>query len=456
MKNLFLISFFLLFTFSCFGQLEKFDLSKQILADYDFKSLLVGFNSSGESQIGTFKNQSQNSSLSDYVIRPFISVGYREIHNSRSSQFSMGNSISFDGSFVKNSEEGSKSRSFSFGTSHSISKLFYQKKNWFYGISGSVGYGFSDNVVESSVTTFESNSNLISLSATPSIGIGRIENVTDAWRAYRMLEDLKKWGLLNREPTLEELKLLTELHTQRQRIRFFDSRFKLIEDIQSIANLLLENGLAKDGGGKLFTSLYDRWLYGVNATRTTGRRWQLSFPMSISRRVVKANTTDFEQRTGSFQSRLEYLNQKPLNLKWQFNWGASVTGSYFGNDLKDDNDDLYSLRPTANAGFGYYPNTRTSVTFGSSITYFINDWDQFEYLGENIERATFNLNTRFFYYFSPQTRLDASFSFIDNFSPRDYRCQSDLSRLSFFPGTNFEDAHCMRLSYSLRFSHAFF
>ena len=117
-------------------RLEEFDLSKQILADYDFKSLLVGFNSSGESQIGTFKNQSQNSSLSDYVIRPFISVVYREIHNSRASQFSMGNSISFDGAFVKNSEDGSKSRSLSFGTSHSISKLFYQKKNWFYGVSG--------------------------------------------------------------------------------------------------------------------------------------------------------------------------------------------------------------------------------------------------------------------------------------------------------------------------------
>lgn len=456
MKKLFVISFLCICSIASFGQFKDFDLSEQILADYKFQSLQLGFNSYGDSQRSYFKNQNQKSTFNNYYIVPSLSTSYFAIRNSRASQFRMSNHISFDGRFAKNSQTESTNRLMSFRTSHSASKLFYNRKNWFIGVAGGISYGAGTNKEKSNGNSFESSSDNIRFSANPSFGIGRIENVTDAWRAYRMLEDLEKWGLLNREPSLEELRSLTELHTARQQIRFFDRRYKLIEDIQILANHLLDSGLANDGNGVLFTSLFDRWLYGANATRTSGRRWQLSFPLNANRRSIKANTTDFEELTGSFEIRLDYLSAKPLNLKWQFDWHASVTGTYFDNDLKEESDDLYSLRPEARVSFGYYPNTRTSITFGSTLQYFIEDWEQFEYLGDNIERAIFGLNTRMNYYFSPQTRLEGSFGFSDNFSPKYYRCQSDLRSLSFYPGTNLENAHCMGIFYRLRFMHSFF
>lgn len=456
MKNLLWISFLCCYSIMSFGQLKDFDLSKQILADYKFQSLELGFDSYGDSQISSFKNQSQKSTLSNYDIYPYLSAGYYQISNSRSSQFTMRNQLDFSARFIKNSQNESKNQSFSFGTSHSVSKFFYNKKNWFLGIGGQVSYDTRTNKQDSNGISFESSLNSIGLYTSPSIGIGRIEIVTDAWRAYRMLEDLKKWGLLNREPTLEEIKLLTELHTARQRIRFFDDRYKLIEDIQILANHLLESGLANDENGILFTSLYDRWLYGVNDTRTSGSRWQLSFPISVGRSVTKANTTDFKDLSVFYQVRLDYNKAKPINLKWQFDWRASVVGSYFENDFENEEDDLYSLRPEADISFGYFPNTRTSISFGSRVRYDIEDWDQFEYLEENIQRAYLSLYGRMDYYISPQTRLSGNISFVDNFSPKQYRCQSDLRSLSFYPGTNLEDAHCMGISYRLRFLHSFF
>ena len=108
-----------------------------------------------------------------------------------------------------------------------------------------------------------------------------------------ILEDLKKQGLLQREPTHAEINELANLAIYVKNQRFFDSRIKRIYELKSMDSLLHEQGLIANESIEYHTVLQDNWNFAVNSFRQTG--WLFQYGIKPTVRINETiNTNTFE------------------------------------------------------------------------------------------------------------------------------------------------------------------
>jgi hypothetical protein len=242
------------------------------------------------------------------------------------------------------------------------------------------------------------------------VGIGRIENAEDARLAIYILDELLKNNSINRKPADEEILLMASKITQLKNKRFFDYRLRRIIEIQTLDTFLHQSNLLNKQDVVYFTTLNDNWLYSNCPTRTSGDRFSINIKPFFNYNESKNSNSNYgvsaNKRLGG-KLYGEYLNSKPLNLKWQRNYNLQVGYQKLKNLYNNSNIIDYStdqIYTSAKLEVGFYPNSRSYLTAFLENT-LSKDWVDIT-LGDD-KQFNYNLYASIsaYYYFSE--RLNA-------------------------------------------------
>ncbi len=246
---------------------------------------------------------------------------------------------------------------------------------------------------ETRLTNFHTNINSSFLT-----GKGRIEQVQDARLALYLLEDLQKLNRLAKTASNEDVLNLAKLITQLKYKRFFDNRLRKIAEITAIDSFMQLSGIAGVTDATYFTSLADNWNYSNNPVRLNGNRLFTGFEVSYGYGYKKNYRHDIlpdyltneaieEQNSsglffvvgGAFEKAVSLKRQNSASIKAGIGMrqisGSQETINNQVSSSKSENftEALPSMQLEANYGIGYYPNSRTWLTFN---WWLLSGWDK--------------------------------------------------------------------------------
>lgn len=414
--------------------IEKIDLNKYITTDYNYKSFDVLAGYGGNSSFDKRKSNDKENFYSWQNANALsIRGNYHTIKNDRKTQSAR--TISFITnpyySFGKN-EDGKKVNGFKMHNNLSVqlrtrsyrsNKFFFHKEFNFEIDQDYKNYNLDEN--DSHITDASINTPLM-------IGWGRVEIVSNAWRAYRILQDLNKYNLLEVGANFDEASIfeIADYITNRNFTRAFDSREKFKEDMVGLTNKYFIDK-AKISDPLYYASLYDMWRYSVNSIRRTGSSFSIGLnpELYFDYNVEKKYNNNNKSAKLNISIIATYEKYKALNLKWQFDFVSSIkTGLtnlwYYDNDNTESNVVPF-IFPSIKIGVGYYPNTRTG--FNSNLSLY--DSFRLHNVDSKIKTNSFGFSFRnsLYYYISPKLRLNAffdintgayNFDSIDNYTRR--------------------------------------
>lgn len=459
-------SLFLFFSFVSvmYAQHSDYDLSSYKTGDYKRKSLDADLGSSG-----VFQNDMQNGK--DQTFNAKLSFTYNQTKNTRKLYEKMylrlngnvdyankDNEVAFIQDLGAYDKKKRKENGVDYRLSFNrVGYHYIKENNLFLEFSPLAAFGQFRNTRRESTVNYVTSPNknktrTISANVLINLGIGkgRLENVEDARQAVYILDELQKKGILTRELTNDEINEMATVMTRIKNKRQFDSRIRLIEEIETIDSLLVANGyIDKSHNTAYYTSLYDNWMYGNTPERLSGSRISVGITPEYSFNRMKydswqdvGSTIDYKDISTLFKGALyiDYRYEKPVKLKFQNSLSVSLRsalGKYrFEHYFDQHSLDLYYA-------WGYYPNTRTYVSLGIG--------ESFNYLKEDFKHSKDNkslnsytyLSSNAYYYLSPQLRLSGTLDL-------SYRFRRDISR-----DLNLNDKH-PRTSFSLGLTYSFF
>ncbi len=244
------------------------------------------------------------------------------------------------------------------------------------------------------------------------IGYGRVEDVTDAWRAIRMLKDFKKIGKLSKTPDGNDVIALANAISTSNNIRAFDKRIKRVQQLKIIDNIITSKHLVKGIDFDYFTSLYD--LYSLYSFYHPVRNAGSIFSLGLSP-LYNIFYNKGKQNYGytNYGLSLIFKNEyyKPINMFYQFDFGYYLGGSYVINKLHkvipsdDKNNKTVFINSGIFSSFSYYPSTRTVITSKINISLNKIFWLDTDPDYNDIFLLT-SWSNRMTYYLSPRTRLN--------------------------------------------------
>lgn len=438
---------FLIFSIipSLVAQIDTFDISQFILPEISRKSLNFS---------GTFYGETNNNSslfnTANYTSQNFqTSFFYNNFESDpRHQKVTSGN---FEASLnYKNAAQDLFGQAILELVQNNLSIYYNQTNrnyftpNRFYGVKAylSLINNFNSGVNNGNLRYFD-NTLLSSLGIPLTFGFGRIEPVTDAWHAVRILGDFETLELLDHDPTYSDIYEMAELLSQLRNERIFDNRLGRINRIGKLDKYIEKTGLVKEHNSKYFTSLYDMYEYGIQTFRNSGER--LTFGLGPEATIYLINeqtTTNNHTFVGyGFSAQVDYTFNYPIDQLWQLDINAKIKGTYiWSNDAYMDVG-LY-LMPLVTVALGYYPNSRTY--FNSTLT------------AMGIYGSVYNSDSQFpvymsitgnmYYYFSPRTALQLNFGFI--YSQIEARSITEFPTYGVLDGSIF--------TYGINLTHAFY
>ncbi len=389
MKQLFLL-FVLLTTLRGTAQIDSFDLRNFVLPDemlktLDFSGKVYGFNSETKKSSGApnfekgfktdfslrfyrFKNSLRHQKTASIFLRDYLRA-YRKTDGFTYGRYSFDHTAQL--------------------TINTMNRRYF-RSNAFGGI------GLITQALQGKTTRVPSSSPQTMRSATLNVGVpiefgvGRVENITSAWHAVRLLKDLEDEHLLAHSPTEEDILSLAEGIADSRYRRVFDERIGRKERLKEIDYYLKNSHLVRHDGIDYFTTLYDSYLYGLGgqSDRLSGHR--LSLKMTIWKVL--------HEQKKNFLAETSYVSYHPINQYWQVNYSVNFFAgqNYFFSTKTDDN-----LSLNVYCFVGYYPNSRTSLT--GAISYIHQDL--FNIKKNRAHPFYGNINAR--YYLSPRTAIKA-------------------------------------------------
>jgi hypothetical protein len=218
------------------------------------------------------------------------------------------------------------------------------------------------------------------------VGRGRLEYVTDAAQAMFMLQDLQKKGCLTREPNENDILVLSRTLTQMRNFRFFDSRMKMIRQLERIDSSLQSLGLIHKVDVKYFSTINDNWFFARTDIRYSGQQWAAriyaNYSNNYSGRSFNTRQTNLTLPSDSIYNnffstpatglQLQYIRAKPTSLNWQnyceFNiWGGAGM-NMIHNTLRGYNQEVFKeLNVSLSGSRMYIPSTRTLWEAGYTL-----------------------------------------------------------------------------------------
>lgn len=422
MKTLFLLFCVLGASLASLAQDKSFDLSQYKFPDYKRHQLdfslnssgnsssyagISGYNTDGTAQKFDYKNSSNTSVLN---------LNYSYIKSTRkrietlSSYFN--GSYRFLKSVSPNTTTTSKIPDLEFGAVGS--ETYYLTDNkWFLEVDPEFYSSFDATINHSSgQDKLKDSYNHISGSLGLGGGYGRIENVTEFWQAYYILEGLKKHGILTRESSTDDVYKLATLASLLKSKRFFDSRTKKMEEMKSLDSLMHESGLIENTDITYFNILNDYWSFATVSNRMSGRTTKLLFTPEMGHSYAKLASGEKQtNNTTSLKSELDFQCNKQMNLFWERNFFVSLANRtrIHPDEISDYKMPKNALQIYSTFTLNYYPNFRTQIKtsliysafqapdkLNQANTAYLNSWSNNLGLYENI-----------YYYISPQLRVSA-------------------------------------------------
>ena len=272
-------------------------------------------------------------------------------------------------------------------------------------------------------------------------GFGRINNITESWRAARMLQEFQKEEHLNHQPNKQEINDLANILAQRKFTRLFDRRQKTKADLKAIHQVLINNNLINESNINYFTTLSDMWRFGANTERYSGFSMALGFEPQFTKYLYQNLEPIKSIESTSFLTTyltLKTILEKPISQKLQFSINSNIKYGhiYYQAPYATTYQHLgLHLIPYLKIGLGYYPNTRTYVNTNISSN-----------SGSNKRIVYAQWQSNLYYYISPKTRLAfrAQFKII-----RD----DPFDAMRFTPNVPLTQEH--NTSFSVKFWHNF-
>ena len=295
-----------------------------------------------------------------------------------------------------------------------------QRDGGYFGFHGVVGYQHAfrrSELIDLDVETRHQRNQDVYGQLYTAYGIGRIEPVTYARLAYDTYDWLRKKDRLSENPSNEDMDQLGAVMTEVANTRFFDSRFKRIFQLEQIDSTLRNSGLITEADMVYFAQVADIWGYANNFERGSGSLWEfgavgdVAYNDSYFKRTENDSVLQDDKTIGNnnlaVYGYVRYINQKPINVKWQQDYDIALyagAGGPFQEISNQDTDLTPNFRSTLKAGYqiGYYPNTRTYwvTRVGGSMLYGENSDASDEGFGYALDASS-----RMYYWITPRFRL---------------------------------------------------
>ncbi|PKP27323.1 MAG: hypothetical protein CVU06_02450 [Bacteroidetes bacterium HGW-Bacteroidetes-22] len=431
----------------------NFNLKDYINPEYHYRELEALFHLTGELSGWTTDSYIYLNKTNSFNLSPDISLSANCIHNTLHRQ--QQTSWQLLGGF--NASNQTVDRINYLTTINSFSgggNLYFNNETRFYngkrylgvGMDAYLSYnkGYSKSETSGYTSSFvEERSTSVNLYVEPTItvGWGRIEETSNAWLTVHLLRALQKSGRLAIIPTVRDVKQLADLVTHLRNSRYFDYRFRLIANLTALDSALRASGLTSKADITTFSAINDVWIYSNRPGRLSGNRLYAGISPGIDwSRLDSKITSQFMNQDSSVNNSVEEDNfqhydfvaglicEKPLNMEWQQSLSVSARGGLCTTQTTYLYEAGFSPHAELLAifGYGYYPNTRTSIKFSATGGI---DWQSVKtgeeplvFLNEKYEMEELNwnlgANTVFQYYLSPSLRLNmnASISYDTNHS----------------------------------------
>jgi len=273
-----------------------------------------------------------------------------------------------------------------------------------------------------------------------SIGYGRIEPVQDLRLAIYILEELNKHGKIKELPSEEVLLEMAREISKVKRERFFDSRLRLMRELEVMDAFLASRGIIASKDIGYFNILNDQWNYGSGPVRESGFYVKAGLDNKMSRlcdytdinNVQTPDDEKYKENISSFGPFVRSRYENPINLYWQSSNDVTVGyRQYYYRYPNNENSDYEQnlIYAEASASLIYLPNTRTSVALG--ITGY---WEKYqnEYSNSTNESVTCALSPVVLdinYYVSPRLRVVWSSVYGYNYNSTHYSStDTDIKR----------------------------
>lgn len=416
-------------SFAVNAQDKNFDISKYEFPDYKRHELELNFNSYGSgskrTQEMTLIDRDTSYVSSNSNSNSSIDINYRFNHLTRKRIDYFSSQFSGKYDYSMNEGYGSKSKSYSPQISWFLDgarRAYLEEDKFFLEGLANLNYWFDES--KSTFTNLDdtkSSQNYFDVSVGFGAGIGRMEKVSDLWQTYYILEKLKAQNSLSRELEEKDIFEVATFVSKLKNKRFFDARLQKIAELTALDSVLQKQGLVEDTDIDYFTTLNDYWSYGNFPNRESGKvlKIWLSPEYNMYSRKPNEGDAEFSDKT-SFVSNISFNCTKQLNLYWERKLNLLISNE----TLIDTTGAYYSNYPAnriytgANFGYGYYPNSRTSISghlgysgqnsvILNSSSEISNDWMNWVY---------FDLTA--YYYISPQIQITGSLRM--NYSDKSY------------------------------------
>jgi hypothetical protein len=291
----------------------------------------------------------------------------------------------------------------SLGLNFNILNRFYNEKNNFILLGGSGSLqsrqwdGSSSeknngNVQKTNNNTSNSLNSQFSLNV--GAGKGRLEYITDPIMATFLIVDLIEKADI-KGVNSEQIENIAKGITKIRNTRFLDFRFRLIDQIEMLDQVLKDNGITSEKAAKYYTTLNDNWLYATQLQRFSGKRWSFSLNSNLNTNSLNEENRDFRTSLSPYLNNrnvngntlgngfdISYENYKQISLKVQKSWGISLSGfqsninnldqfedsigtsSWFYNKKEIETNNINNnVKLQGNWQYLFQPNSRTFLTF---------------------------------------------------------------------------------------------
>lgn len=432
------------------AQLNYFDLSSYKLPEMtrhqiDLNLDLTGFSDKSD-QNYKFRFDSYTNQNS---INGGLDLDYSFYRNSENFQLNHRYSFNFNSIFENQKDkENTLLETFKLYTNLSAdlqNRFYFNAKNYF-EVDFLLQSRLSNENYNDQPFSTDHKNNYIGFSIPLYIGIGRIEPVQDCWLAIYILDELNKNDKLIRIPSDEEIIEFSQLISKLKNERFFDSRLKKIHEIEEVDSFLQAKGLINISDAKYFTIVYDNWDNSASISRSTGHRISFGIDPEIHlnnhQSEMKNDSLVYETEINhseySVKVNIQYVYEKPINIKWQSSLFFITSGIYF-KSINDVYSSVLENKIELNAPqigslikykLGFYPNSRTNFDVSFALDFF-NSFGKEVY--NNIENKINHLvitprsYLNLYYYISPQLRLNLYYSIDYNYTESDSRYYLSLN-----------------------------
>lgn len=250
----------------------------------------------------------------------------------------------------------------------------------------------------------------------------------DYHEAIYIYEDLLKSQRAVAGKSEQEVMELATLISRIKNQRYFDSRIKNIQDLETLDSFLIANNYKTLSDARYFAILVDNRNFVTHFVRESGTSISLEvvpeFNYYQNNRTINPVDLRSKYKRGSYGigGGILFEHRKPLNLYWQANTTVRAMAGYMQRTFKESDTIVHSeytssspeLNMYLNQSLEYYPNTRTRMTASFDAQYDKyfeeKDVDTDFIMTPTRQDIRAGLSLMIDYYISQRLRLNASSS----------------------------------------------